>query len=259
MINKIAWEINELLAGRCFFFIRSSVWGLTYSYTSCKLHSSTDCRRSHTYCLGFLGSFWWGGTLKHQPSSPGSCVPWPLGGTTGKQMTTICCARAGFHLPACGPSAGTLQSLGLTQTTPRHGCLSHWLRFLLPINHHDNSSKTAVTAALRWMYWEQSLRLHHGLLKMPSGYLKGRTMKTLRMNLTLQDLTQWHNFPRSLDLQIQRGKVSFQAPGACHCPRGGISQVPMLETAQTITLETNRCKACCQVWKPAQTLPPEAV
>lgn len=180
----------------------------------------------------------------------------------GKQIRIIFCAQPGFHLPACRPSTGTLHSLGLTHTTPQQGCIPRWHRLLLQVNHQDNkqqqgscwscSAPDVSEAEHETVPWAP-----HGAQQMP--HVKDDENSEQICALTsFGDITQWHNL-HSHNLQIQRGKVSFQAPGTCRCPQAEISLVPILETAQTITLETNGCKACCQVWKPAQALPPEAV
>lgn len=96
-------------------------------------------RRSVGAAINTVWAFWVPCDEEGLPSTnPGSCVTWPLGGMTGKQIKIIFCAGPGFHLPVRRPSAGTLQSLGLTHSSPQQGCLPRWLRFSLPINPCDN-------------------------------------------------------------------------------------------------------------------------
>lgn len=196
------------------------------AYTFLHLVSSAAAqvrRSSYKYLLGFLGPFWWGGTLEHKPSSPGSCVTWPLGGMTGKQIKIIFCAGPGFHPPARPPSAGTLQSLGLTHTTPQQGCLPWWLRFLLLINHRDNKQQqdscySCAALDIPEAEPEIALRAPHDAQQTPQVKDDENAGQTCALTF-LRDLTPWHNFPRSHNLQIQRGSF-FSSTRCLSLPSG---------------------------------------
>lgn len=208
-------------------------------------------RSSHKYQLGFSGHFCIAGTVEHKASSPGSGAPWPLGGTTAKQIKSIFCAGPGFHLPPQAAEPG-----GDSQHSRARPSLC-WLRLSLPIRQHGTAAGQIYSCSVL-----DALVTEHKntFISLPATFCKSLRCRRMRMLvqhvLSFQLLISSYSATQLSSLQRSDPEEESFLPStsASHCPLGGISQVPTLENTQAITLTVNASKGHWQALKAAQSL-----